>query len=62
MKQEDNKVTFRFKNKEQAEAFINWFSNQGEQNYWESCENMDDALRVMASHFIYNYHEIIGIN
>ena len=62
MKQKDNEVTFEFENKTQAEAFLDWFSNQGEQSYWDSCENMDDAARVMASSFIYNYHVITGIS
>jgi hypothetical protein len=62
MSNKDKEVTFKFETKEQAEAFMDWFSNEGEQHYWDSCKNMDEAIRVMVPKFIYNYHEIIGIH
>lgn len=60
MSQKEKEVTFKFESKAQAEAFIDWFSNQGEQSYWDGCEYLDEVAQT--THFTYNYHEIIGYN
>ena len=53
----ENEVTFKFKNKDQANSFISWFNGQGEQDYWDYSEIGNYPF---AENFIYNYNEITG--
>jgi hypothetical protein len=42
----NNEVLLKFENKDQADAFLAWFSNSGEQDYFEQREYEDDPTNI----------------
>jgi hypothetical protein len=52
----DNTVTIKFANHEKAKNFVDWMSNQGEQDYWLYFEILDDP---MADNFDYDYENLV---
>jgi hypothetical protein len=47
-------VTIVFPNKETREEFLDWFSNEGEQVYWDSLEQTGDMDKAVTFDMDFN--------
>jgi hypothetical protein len=53
-------VLIKFETEKQAEEFVSWFSNSGEQDYFQQEEFVDDEENIVDS-FEYDYKNNIII-
>lgn len=53
-----NEVLIRFENGFQAQEFMSWFSNSGEQDYFDQKENVDNEDNI-CNKFEYDYENNI---